>query len=426
MTPGPGLSLTQAPPLSVPFRFYLGTPLFALLAALLLVVQGPNALASRWMPEALAVTHLFALGFVTQVMVGSLMQMLPVVAGAPVPRPQLVAALVHVPLALGALLLPTFFLTHWPWTLYAAIGTLGFSLAVFLFAITTSLLRASAGFPTVGGMWLATVSLGFAAGLGLLLAPMHAGLVSVVVGVRHLHPVWGLAGWVGLLVVGVSFQVVPLFQLTPPYPRVVLRFFVPVLFATLIVGSLLDTSPMEPYVWSLLGGEFFAFAALTTYLQQRRRRKTRDPSLGFWRTALLSLAVCSLLGVFRPFVGLGNTARVDTALVILFLMGFAGSLNLGMLLKIVPFLCWFHLQATFLGRGPVPHMGMFLGDRAGRRLLRVHQTALFLLAVSLLWAPAHRLAWSAVAVDAVWLGTLLVLATLRYRRAVRALAAAST
>jgi hypothetical protein len=83
-----GLSLEQGPPIAVPFRFFLTTPLFASAAGLLLLWQGHGATLSRWTPAALPVVQLIALGFLTQVMCGALFQMLPVLAGAPVPRPE--------------------------------------------------------------------------------------------------------------------------------------------------------------------------------------------------------------------------------------------------------------------------------------------------------------------------------------------------
>ena len=39
-----GLSFDQAPPISVPFRFFLTAPLFLLAAAVLFAWQGPEAL----------------------------------------------------------------------------------------------------------------------------------------------------------------------------------------------------------------------------------------------------------------------------------------------------------------------------------------------------------------------------------------------
>ena len=52
------LSFENAPPFSAPLRFFLTAPLFAVLAGLLLVIEGPVVFASRWTPGALAATHL--------------------------------------------------------------------------------------------------------------------------------------------------------------------------------------------------------------------------------------------------------------------------------------------------------------------------------------------------------------------------------
>ena len=67
----PSLSFEQAPPISVPFRFFLTAPLFGMAAGLLLLWQGPAALASRWTSVALALTHLIAVGFMLQAMCGA-------------------------------------------------------------------------------------------------------------------------------------------------------------------------------------------------------------------------------------------------------------------------------------------------------------------------------------------------------------------
>ncbi len=66
--------------------------------------------ASRWMPSVLAATHMLTLGFMMEVMLGALIQMLPVVAGANLAKPLLLARIVHGGLTLGVLLLAAGFL----------------------------------------------------------------------------------------------------------------------------------------------------------------------------------------------------------------------------------------------------------------------------------------------------------------------------
>ncbi len=64
----PTLSFEQAPPISVPYRFFLTAPLFGAVAGLVLAWFGPAALESRWSPGALAMTHLIVVDFMLQVM----------------------------------------------------------------------------------------------------------------------------------------------------------------------------------------------------------------------------------------------------------------------------------------------------------------------------------------------------------------------
>ena len=124
-----GLSLDQAPPIGVPFAFFLAAPLFAALAGGLLLWQGEAVLVSRWTPAALAVTHLLALGFLTQIMCGALLQMLPVLAGSPVPRVVAVGRATQMLLIPGTLALCAGFLWGGAIWLTAGAGALGLGLA---------------------------------------------------------------------------------------------------------------------------------------------------------------------------------------------------------------------------------------------------------------------------------------------------------
>lgn len=134
-----GLSFDQAPPIAVPYQFFLAAPGFGVIAGMLLVWTGDAALASRWTPEALALTHLIALGFMLQAMSGALFQFIPVAVGGNVWRPQRVASLLQPLLLLATLLLVGGFLLHRPAWLAAAAPL--FLLAIGGFVVVLSLAR---------------------------------------------------------------------------------------------------------------------------------------------------------------------------------------------------------------------------------------------------------------------------------------------
>lgn len=384
-----GLNLQQAPPISVPFRFFLSAPLFGLLAAALMLWQGPDLFASRWSPPTLAATHLITLGFMTTVMAGAMMQMLPVLAGAAVPRPKLVAALVHPLLLLGTLLLAAGFLLAQPLLLQSAVVLLGTGLAVFFGSMLLTLSRVRNLTATIVAMWLASIAFGITVALGLTLGYSHGwGVALVSQSLRDLHPAWGLIGWTGLLVAGVAYQIVPMFQMTPNYPRWMTRGLTASAFIVLALWSLAQGA--TGWIWlrvvsvCLLVAAYAVFAAVTLNLQRRRRRRLPDVTLEFWRAGMVALLLAALLWLSRQIPALAF-AQSDVLLGVLVIGGAAVSFISGMLYKIMPFLTWFHLQALPANGMRMPNMKAILPEKAQRRQLRLHLASLGLLIAAALW-----------------------------------------
>lgn len=420
-----GLSLEQAPPFGVPLRFFLTAPWFLVLAAALVAWQGPEIFASRWLPATLALTHLLVLGFMALVMLGALLQMLPVVVGVIVPWPRLTATLIHIPLTLGVLTLVGAFLSGIPVWFQAAWWLLGLGFSVALTTIHLALWRAPVASGTVIALRCALVALLATVGIGLLLGGFFGwGWRLPVVTMVYLHAAWGLIGWTVLLVAGVAYQVIPMFQITPPYPARFVRGFVPLMAALLIVWSAFALGGLETA--TELAGVAVAvsvalFALTTLHLLARRRRKIGDPTLIYWRTSMISLlagAVFWLLGLLVP--ALRQMPQVDLLLGVLVIFGFAVAVINGMLYKIVPFLAWFHLQAQLFQRAKVPNMKRLLPDAAIRQQWWAYLAALLLL----LAAAVHPAVFTYPAALALggtgaWLGVNLVGVWRMYRQVLR-------
>jgi hypothetical protein len=394
----PGLALDQAPPIGAPFRFFLSAPLFGMLAALVLLWLGPPVLQSRWTPGVLAVTHLLTLGVLAMVMFGALLQMLPVVAGAPVARPRLVATAVHLPLAAGVLLLAYGFTEQHALALQVAAACLAVAVAVLAASALHSLARAPRRHAALNGMTLAVLALLVAAALGLWLLAGH-GWSAVLLrrGVlTDLHAGWALFGWVGMLVVGVAFQVVPMFQMTPEYPAWAKRGLNLAIAGALLAwsGALVwpALAPLRIPTLVLLALVNAAFALVTLDLQRRRKRRLPDVTLDFWRlgmVCLLSVVLAWLVGLGVP--GLRASPAWELLLGVLWLLGFVLSVLNGMLYKIVPFLVWFHLQNRLVHSGlmaagiRVPNMKQVIPVAAARRQFRCHLLTVSLLVPTLIW-----------------------------------------
>ena len=424
MTPA-GLSFEQAPPFSVPLRFFLTAPWFLVLAAALVLWQGPGIFSTRWQSATLALTHLLTLGFMAQVMLGALLQILPVVVGVVVPRPRLTGTLIHVPLTLGTLALAVAFLSGIPAWFQGAAWLLGLGFGVALAAIHLALWRAPVTSSTVIALRCALGALLVTVGLGLLLSGFFGwGLWLPVVTMTHLHAAWGLVGWTVLLVAGVAYQVVPMFQITPPYPRWFNRGFAPLTAALLAAWSAFVLGGWETAATlasAALAIGLAIFAVATLYLLTQRRRKIGDPTLGYWRTSMVSLLVGAMLWLStRVIPALAQAPQIELLLGILLIFGFAVAVINGMLYKIVPFLAWFHLQAHLFQRAKAPNMKQLLPEARIRRQWWAYLAALLLLLAAAVYPAVFTYpAALALGVTGAWLGINLLGVWRIYRRVLR-------
>ena len=421
MNPQAGLAFEQAPPFSLPLRFFLTAPLF-LLAAAILILLSPEALTSRWTPQALALTHLLTLGFLAMTMLGALMQMLPVVAGATLPAAQLVAWFSHVPLTLGTLALVTGFLTAEPAAYGIGLVLLTGGFATFILAASISLTRAVSGV-TVVGIRFAMACLAITILLGLTLALLRTGWWNpeVAEAVLSTHAVFGLLGWVGLLIMSVAYQVVPMFQITPPYPPLLSRWLVAAMCLLLLLHTAATLFfPAARYlIDTALASGMLVFALTTLHLISQRRRKLPDVTLNFWRLGMASLVGCTLVWLpaqFYPPWGTHNTYPL--LLGVLFVGGFSVSVVNGMLYKIVPFLAWFHLQAQLQAKaGSIPTMKDMIPGRWMHWQFRAHVCACVLLIAATFKPLAFALpAGITIGLSALLLWVNLLSAVRRYRR----------
>lgn len=418
------LSTEQAPHISVPLRFFAVAPLFLLLTALLLATADGNPFLYQRGPALLAATHTLTLGFISMIMLGALQQMLPVVVGSSLPLAGLVAWLSHVALIAGTLLFAAGFLRGLPQLMSAAWHALGLGFAIFIGAALYSLARSAAHNASKTAIILAVLALLAAAGIGLLLLDGYSsGSTLHYAQLSSAHISLALGGWVLLLIAGVSFQVVPMFQLTPQFPVWLTRSLAPVLFIFLLLQMalhLLDIALpwLESAAYNLFWTGVVAFALATLHLQLQRKRRIADATLQFFRCGFIALLYVALLALLMQTTALPEWVTIQAVLV--FLLGFAMSLIHGMLYKIVPFLIWFHL---FRGGSfhSIPNMKEIIPEPWIWRHLWLHLLTLAAALFSPISFCAAQLLILCLLLQSMLLGYTLFSAIAIYRRTLRRL-----
>ena len=367
-----GLSLEQAPPLEIPFRFFLTAPLFLAGAGLLLAWLGADLVLFPGAPSTIALTHSVTLGWLAMIMLGAFYQMIPVMIGGSVPW-LAASRWVHGMLVLGILGFVLFFFLLQPALLLVPVLLLGLALGIFLLQCGIALLRITEDRPTSQAMRLSLASL---AGVLLLgVAGLGAwgqwwNLPWPSESLRGIHLLWGVFGWVGLLILGVSLHLIPMFYVTPGFAAEDSQRMLRLISISLVLvplGLLMNW----PLGLQLLGAAF-GLAGWVLYLVrirqqfQARRRKRPDPTVTLWQTGLTWLA----LGLAA---GLGGwVADLDQLwffFALCLLLGFAGNITLGMLFKISSFLVWFHRFSSRIGEAGVPMLADLLPEEPQTQLV---------------------------------------------------------
>jgi hypothetical protein len=359
-----GLSTDQAPPLSVPIRFFITAPLFGILAGFIIFFTNANVLMNRYSLESIVITHLLTIGFLGFVMLGSLTQMLPVLASAKIPKVQTTSMTSYVLLTIGCLAMfyglingETIFTT-------LAFLTLGGGFFLILIAIAMGIKTVKNFNPTIKGMSI-SVSFAFsivAMGLYLLYGYISHDITATHIFIADIHSVWAVLGFAGILIISVSFQVLPMFYVAPKFKPFCKRRVIYIISTGLLLWLVLNTTLLKyaflAKIWLAL---FFLAFATTVWLKfNKRRRPISDVTVWYWRSGSIFL----MLGVFLWVSDELFKNEYIVMVAILIGGGFILSIMIGMLYKIIPFLVWFHLNA--MGYMSIPTMVEMIDKRLAK------------------------------------------------------------
>jgi len=421
-----GLNFEAIPRLDVPLRFYLTAPFFAAIASGLLIWQGEYIWLGRWLPASLAITHLVAIGMMAMIMIGSLFQIMPVLCGAPIKIPPVPLALMQAGLVLGTLALSAGFF-GWP-TFAASFLLLALSFGYFIISLLVVLLRQAGGQQTRVPILLAAVALTFVLLAGLLLLAGYLWGYYPVYGknLTNFHASTGIFGWVLLLIMAVSFQVIPMFHVTPEFPRhwrVALPVMLVVGLVSIVVASLFQFSLYYSSALIATVGILYAITGLNRL--RNRKRKLPDTVINYWQWAYLSLISGCLLMIALPLIPIQLHGRLEVFIALLIGMGFVLGVIQGMLLKIVPFLISLHLQPIAMSK---PNAMMLLPDHyslISRQQMKI-QFRLYLLSmasivVSLCFPPVTASIGLMMLLNWLWIGYNMASASITYRKVHKAM-----
>lgn len=396
---------------------WFASGLAGLVLALGLAAAGAGGPGGWTTGAGLAVLHLFALGWLSQVMLGALIQFMPVLCARPLCWPGLsLPALVLT--GVGTVMLAAGLAALDGWT--TGQGLLALAPLVLLGAfglagamLVPTLLAAGAVRGAEGRM--VALALAALAGLWATGAAMAGALSGygwppvVVADALPLHALLGIGGWLTLAAFGVSYKLFAMFLLAPEGDNPLRR----AVFATAALGlaaalafaalALSGAGPVAPAPVALAGIAAIALhLAEIRRLWRSRRRPQVEATMQWSRAALAFLALSAALLVPAGLRG-GPWAEAAGFAA---LAGWLSTLTLAQMVRIVSFLTWIQIFAPQIGRRPVPLVADLSDARAAGRWLAlwVAGTAAGTLALGLGHGPGFRLAALAMLAAALGLG----------------------
>jgi len=375
-----GLSLDQAPPISVVLRFFFSGGLFGILAGVLILFF-QNKIFDASTMEAVTLTHTLTLGVMLSFMFAALFQMLPVIAGVTLPSPVKKADLLQYPFLLGAITLLFAFNLSYAWLYLLASLLLGGSILYIIVVMLQNLLKIPHHSASSKGMLFSLLALGIVILLALYLTGTLSGIFpgTHYTHVKESHYAFGLFGWISLLIISISFQVIEMFYVTPAYPKPVSTCLPLSILTILVISTItgLFTPAVTLGVNLLLAVTLTAYALLTLKRLTERKRPLADATVWFWRLGLSSLILSML------FMSISQFTDIQTihTLSYIFFTSFALSIVFAMFYKIVPFLTWFHLNSQ--GYFTAPMMHEVIHPKTAKKHLYIHLATIttFILAV---------------------------------------------
>ncbi|ARJ67156.1 hypothetical protein WV31_16520 [Magnetospirillum sp. ME-1] len=413
-------------PPSVPYRFFVAAVAFHLLAWVLLLVGNDGVLGFvGGQGMVLAALHLITLGTLAMTAMGAAIQLLPVATRRPL-GPIWAIKLMFILYAPGVALFAAGLAHSFAWAQHAGATLSVAGLAIFATLVGTNLRKVDDLPGVTRHAWLAVASLIGLAVLGLLLViDFTKGFLPDHMAAAAAHAALAGYGFMGMLALGFSYVLIPMFVLGSAVPDSVGKRTALLSGLGLALGAGGALAGIGP-VAAL--GIILGLAASVIYLRgmlaslKTRMKKRLEP---FFRMVWIAWALLpvSLLAALAPALG----APLDPWAGLwgfLLVFGWLLSFVTAILQRIMPFLASMHSSAL----GGKPALLSHLSPKLPVDIhLGCHAAALVLVSVAIAggWVWPMRLGLLAGLIGAIAFGVYTIEVLRRYRSHMAAAAAAN-
>lgn len=383
------IASAYSPPFRIVAKYFIAAIISYVIFNLLLTLNYEDISGHHFQPKILSVTHIATLGFITMIIFGAMFQLVPVVLEVKL-FSTILAEIQFWIFSLGIVLLVYKF-WHFGSSLSFTLPAVLLNTAMLIFSVNiiASMVKVkkwnlTGTYLASSIFWLLTTAVA-----GLLLS---INLDTPFIKLNHLqylklHVITAFVGWVGMVVMGVSFKLIPMFTLSHDYKLTLANWAVVLINIGLLGVNWIMHYPDTQFYNVIFGS--MIFAGMLLYLIQiyvifrKRIRKKLDVGLKFTAIALFILGITTLLNFSFLFFNYENVNNLTLVYGILFLVGFASTLIVGQMFKIVPFLVWYHKYSSKVGIDKVPMLKDMFNEKLAEYQLYLMITGLVISIISL-------------------------------------------
>ncbi|MEJ5304937.1 MAG: hypothetical protein WHV63_03240 [Ignavibacteria bacterium] len=379
-----------SPPFKIVVKYFIAAIISFIIFNLMLVIDYKSISGHHFQPKILSINHILTLGFITMIIFGAMFQLVPVVLEVKL-FSTILAEIQFWIYTFGVILL-TYKFYYFSSNLSFVLPALLLSLAMMIFTINIVISMTKVKKWNITGSYLASAL------FWLLITALAGYLLSKnldkpFIKINHLqylklHAITAFVGWVSMVVMGVSFKLIPMFTLSHGYKLTLAKWsFVLINIGLLGINWIMHYPDTGFY--NLIFGVLI-FAGIILYLIQifiifkKRIRKKLDIGIKFSAFAFIMMGFSSLLNFSFLFFNYESIKNLTLLYGFTVLVGYVSFLIVGQMYKIVPFLVWYHKYSSKVGLQHVPMLKDMFNEKLAEIQFYLMIAGLVLLVPSLM------------------------------------------
>lgn len=354
------IASAYSPPFRIVAKYFIAAIVSFVFMSFMLMINYNDINGHHFQPKILSITHIATLGFITMIIFGAMFQLVPVVLEVKLFSTILaeIQFWIYTVSVIGLVYKFWYFGSELSFTLPAIF--LNAAIFIFAFNIIASMIRVknwnlTGTFLAAAIFWLIVTAIA-----GILLA---VNLDHPYIKINHLqylklHANVAFIGWVTMVIMGVSFKLIPMFTLSHGYELTFAKSsFVLINFGLFGINWIMHYA--DTGIYNMIFGIAITIGLILYLIQiyiifkQRVRRKL-DIGLKFSAVSFSMLGMSTLLGFSFLFFDYENITNLTLVYGFMIIVAYLSTLIVGQMYKIVPFLVWYHKYSSKVGIEKVP------------------------------------------------------------------------